>query len=202
MKKMIKLPLFLAIVCVVSTGLLAAVNAWTAPIIEQHQLEEQNAGYLTILGLDGLGTPNMPSHKTISTVATDETLSAKGLTKKTVVTNTSDDSIFGIVYDGSVAGYGGKSSPIVFQVGFVDGYYSGFNYLSHGETPSVGQAKVLDTLNAYLTGTDVALTDNVSASDDFAVDAAFLTMTAGATVTKSKLVVALKASAVDYLASI
>ncbi len=196
MKKMIKLPLFLAVVCVVTTGLLAAVNAWTAPIIEQHQLEEQNKGYLQMLGLENL------NGKAIETTDADETLASKGLTKKTVVTNTADDTVFGIVYDGSVAGYGGKSSPIVFQVGFVDGYYSGFNYLSHGETPSVGQAKVLDTLNAYLTGTDVALTDNVSASDDFAVDAAFLTMTAGATVTKSKLVVALKASAVDYLASI
>ncbi len=196
MKKMIKLPLFLAVVCVVTTGVLAAVNAWTAPIIEQHQLEGQNKGYLQMLGLENL------NGKAIETTDADETLASKGLTKKTVVTNTADDTVFGIVYDGSVAGYGGKSSPIVFQVGFVDGYYSGFNYLSHGETPSVGQAKVLDTLNAYLTGTDVALTDNVSASDDFAVDAAFLTMTAGATVTKSKLVVALKASAVDYLASI
>ncbi len=196
MKKMIKLPLFLAIVCVVSTGLLAAVNAWTAPIIEQHQLEEQNAGYLSMLALENL------DGKTIVTSAADETLSAKGLTKKTVVTNTSDDSIFGIVYDGSVAGYGGGASPIVFQIGFVGGYYSGFNYISHGETPSVGQAKVLDTLNDYLTGTEAALTDNVSASDDFSVDAAFLTMTAGATVTKSKLVVAIKTAAADYLASI
>ena len=196
MKKMIKLPLFLAIICVVSTGLLAAVNAWTAPIIEQHQVEEQNKGYLQMLGLENL------NGKAIETTDVDETLASKGLTKKTVVTNTSDDSVFGIVYDGSVAGYGGKSSPIVFQVGFVGGYYSGFNYLSHGETPSVGQAKVLDTLNAYLTGTDAALTDNVSASDDFAVDAAFLTMTAGATVTKSKLIPAMKAAAADYLASI
>lgn len=196
MNKTIKLPLFLAIICVVSTGLLAAVNAWTAPIIAQHQLEEQNKGYLEMLSLESL------DGKTIVTAATDETLSAQGLTKKTIVTNTSDNSVYGVVYDGSVAGYGGKTNPIVFQVGFVGGYYSGFNYLSHGETPSVGQAKVLDTLNAYLTGTDAALTDNVSASDDFAVEAAFITMTTGATVTKSKLIPALKSAAADYLASI
>ncbi len=196
MKKMIKLPLFLAIICVVSTGLLAAVNAWTAPIIAQHQLEEQNKGYLQMLALENL------NGKAIETTEVDETLASKGLTKKTVVTNTADDTIFGIVYDGSVAGYGGKSSPIVFQVGFVGGYYSGFNYLSHGETPSVGQAKVLDTLNAYLTGTDAALTDNVAATDNFAISAAFLKLTAGATVTRTKLVTALTTAAADYVASI
>ncbi len=195
MKKMIKLPLFLAVVCVVTTGLLAAVNSWTAPIIEQNLINKQNEGYLSILGLDGWGT------KKVENTIPNETLTSKGLTKKTVVRN-SDDTIYGVVYDGSVAGYGGGASPIVFQVGFVEGFYSGFKYFSHGETPSVGQAKVLDNLNTYLTGTDAALTDNVAASEDFTVEAAFLTMTAGATITKNKLVTALTTAAAEYLASV
>ncbi len=197
MKNMIKLPLFLAVVCVVTTGLLAAVNAWTAPIIEQNLINKQNEGYLSILLLEeeGWGT------KAVENTLPGETLTAKGITKKTIVRN-ADETVYGVVYDGSVAGYGGGSSPIVFQVGFVEGVYSGFKYFSHGETPSVGQAKVLDTLNDYLTGTEAALTDNVAASEDFTVEAAFLTMTAGATITKNKLVTALTTAAADYLASL
>lgn len=196
MNKMIKLPLFLAAVCIISTGLLATVDAITAPIISQHETEAKNAGYLKMLGLSNLDGKNIA---TVVLTATDA-LSAKGLTAKTTVTLKSDSSIFGVVYDGSVSGYG--SDPIVFQVGFVGGYYSGFNCISQSETASVGKAKVLDNLNTYLIGTDNVLSTNVLATTDFTVSQDYSTMTAGATYTKTDLDKAMLAAAADYVASI
>jgi len=185
MNKMIKLPLFLSIVCLVATGLLATANAITAPIISQNAVDKQNAGYLAMVNLsDSMG-------KTYALETLNETLTSKGLTGKMVFTNNSDDSVYGIVYDGTVSGFNGD---IVFQIGFVGAVYSGFNCISNSETPSIGQAKVLDQLNDYLVGKN--------ATDDFAVQAAFVTMTAGATYTKTNLVIAIQTAATDYLASI
>lgn len=185
MNKMIKLPLFLSIVCLVATGLLATANAITAPIISQNALDKQNAGYLSMLNLTS------SSGKTLTAETPSATLTEKGLSGKMVVTNDSDESVYGIVYDGTVSGFNGD---IVFQIGFVNSLYSGFNCISNVETPSIGQAKVLDQLNDFLVGK--------SASDNFAVDAAFITMTAGATYTKANLVIAIQTAATDYLASI
>ncbi|MCX5775667.1 MAG: hypothetical protein NTV44_04830 [Firmicutes bacterium] len=185
MNKMIKLPLFLSIVCLVATGLLATANAITAPIISQNAIDKQNAGYLTMLNLSS------STGKTLTPETLSESLTTKGLTGKMVVTNNSDSSVYGIVYDGTVTGFKGD---IVFQIGFVGGLYSGFNCIASEETPSIGQAKVLNQLNDYLVG--------LSASDDFAAQSAFVTMTAGATYTKTNLVIAIQTAATDYLASV
>ena len=50
--KLLLLPLFLGVVCLISAGALIGVNALTAPRIAQVQLERQNKGYMEILELD------------------------------------------------------------------------------------------------------------------------------------------------------
>ena len=52
MKESIKLGFILLILCAVSAGLLAIVNAYTAPVIMQNELKETLASYQTIYGED------------------------------------------------------------------------------------------------------------------------------------------------------
>ena len=189
MKKTLKLPLFLAAVCLISTGVLAVVNEITAPIIATVELEKKNAGYLDILGLESLANHD------IATVATEDALKSKGILQKTTVTEKSSGNVYGIVYDATVGGYAG---PMSFQVGFKDGKYAGFNNVSNTETASYGGIIIAD-LDGLIEGLDAT-------SETSALYAEVKGNYAGKSETWSNITVnallnAFKLAANDYLAS-
>jgi Na+-translocating ferredoxin:NAD+ oxidoreductase RnfG subunit len=178
MPKLVLLPLFLGVVCLLSAGVLVGVNALTAPRIAENEFKKQNEGYLAVLGLDSV------EGLTKEEVTPNETLSGVGVTNKVVFK--SGEAVTGIVYDALVKGYGGD---LKFQVGFKDKNYSGFFVVSQSETPTYG-GKLLEQVNDMIKGqpadgpVPVALTDY-----------------AGATMTKTPLVKAFEACASDYLAT-
>src|SRR5690554_1304507 len=111
--KFLLLPLFLGTVCLLSAGLIAGVNSFTEPVINQMVIDRQNAGYYKVLGIE---SADLPVDKEIS-----QALASDGVTSKKEFK--SGDALIGYVYDVTVTGYGG---PIKFQVGFKDNNFSGF----------------------------------------------------------------------------
>lgn len=190
MKKTLKLPIFLAAVCLISTGVLAVVNEITAPIIATVELEKANKGYLDILDLASLDSHN------IATVDTAETLSSKGILKKTTVTEKSNGDVYGIVYDAKVTGYAG---PITFQVGFKAGKYAGFNNVSNTETATYGGI-IINDLNELIAGIDASAD---TATIYAAVKGNYTGKSASwSDITVNALLNAFKLAATDYSASL
>lgn len=189
MKKTLKLPIFLAAVCLISTGVLAVVNEITAPIIATVELEKKNAGYLNILSLDSLANHD------ILTVATGDTLKSKGILQKTTITEKATSTVYGIVYDATVSGYAG---PMSFQVGFKDGKYAGFNNVANTETTTYGGI-IINDLDDLIAGIDAnAETSTIYA----AVKGNYAGKSASwSDITVNALLNAFKLAATDYLAS-
>ena len=188
MKNTIKLPLFLGAVCLISTIALATVNAITAPIIFQQGEDARNAGYYEVLGVDGGLT------KQATVTATGALLTA-GIDEYVTFLNSTDQTIFGVVFNGSVGGFG--SDPIVFQVGFKAGLYSGYKNISNSETPSHG-ATMLLALNEILTG--LSATSNLATINNAIVaQRSALGLSSSVAVTRSNLTPALVAAATEYL---
>ena len=119
MKDMIRYGLILAIICMVASGLLAAVNYFTQPrIIALAQSQEQ----ATLLELLPLAANFMPVK------SGDEVLYYKGYDK--------DKQLVGVVFKASTKGY---SSIIETMVGLTrDGRINAIKIISQNETPGLG----------------------------------------------------------------
>ncbi|MDD3207546.1 MAG: hypothetical protein PHV19_03420 [Bacilli bacterium] len=164
MNKLVKLPLFLAVAALIAGATLATVNYFTLPIIERREQMALDAGYLELLEIDESKFTTLNRVPETGTIVAESELSAKGIIDYVMYENKSDDSLFGIVYNGSVSGHNSDpSSPIVFQVGFKDGVFAGYNNVSNKETPSYG--------GIYLNGLDEVI-KGISANDETAFQTA------------------------------
>ena len=179
--KFVLLPLFLGSVCLISGGIIAGVNSFTEPVIEQRIIDQQNAGYYKVLEIESADAP--------TDLTPSAALAAKGVTSKKEFKSGSTK--IGFVYDVTVSGYGGK---IMFQVGFKDGKFSGFNVISHSETPSFGGV-VIPKVDERIKNQDASsnVLDLLNGTDN---------LTAGKTVTGNALVAGLSACANDYLTEV
>ena len=152
MNKFVKLPLFLATVALIAGVALASVNYFTLPIITLREQMALDAGYLELLEIDESKYASLNRVPESGTIAAAAELSAKGIIDYVMYENKSDDSLFGIVYNGSVSGHNkNPSNPIVFQVGFRDGVFAGYNNVSNQETPTYGGV-YLNDLDDIITG--------------------------------------------------
>jgi len=152
MTKFVKLPIFLATVALIAGATLATVNYFTLPIITRREQMALDAGYLNLLEIDESKFLTLNRVPESGTIAAGAALSEKGIIDYVMYENKSDDSLFGIVYNGSVSGHNrNPSNPIVFQVGFRDGIFAGYNNVSNQETPTYGGV-YLDDLDDVITG--------------------------------------------------
>jgi Na+-translocating ferredoxin:NAD+ oxidoreductase RnfG subunit len=152
MNKFVKLPIFLATVALIAGATLATVNYFTLPIITRREQMALDAGYLNLLEIDESKFLTLNRVPQSGTIVAEAALSEKGIIDYVMYENKSDDSLFGIVYNGSVSGHNrNPSNPIVFQVGFRDGIFAGYNNVSNQETPTYGGV-YLDDLDDVITG--------------------------------------------------
>lgn len=149
MNKFVKLPLFLATVALIAGAALASVNYFTLPIITLREQMALDAGYLELLEIDESKYASLNRVPESGTIAAAAELSAKGIIDYVMYENKSDDSLFGIVYNGLVSGH--KNNTIVFQVGFKGGIFAGYNNVSNQETPTYGGV-YLNDLDDVITG--------------------------------------------------
>lgn len=149
MNKFVKLPLFLATVALIAGVALASVNYFTLPIITLREQMALDAGYLELLEIDESKYASLNRVPESGTIAAAAELSAKGIIDYVMYENKSDDSLFGIVYNGLVSGH--KNNTIVFQVGFKGGIFAGYNNVSNQETPTYGGV-YLNDLDDIITG--------------------------------------------------
>lgn len=149
MNKFVKLPLFLATVALIAGAALASVNYFTLPIITLREQMALDAGYLELLEIDESKYASLNRVPESGTIAAAAELSAKGIIDYVMYENKSDDSLFGIVYNGLVSGH--KNNTIVFQVGFKGGIFAGYNNVSNQETPNYGGV-YLNDLDDIITG--------------------------------------------------
>ncbi len=149
MNKFVKLPLFLATVALIAGAALASVNYFTLPIITRREQMALDAGYLELLEIDESKYASLNRVPESGTIAAAAELSAKGIIDYVMYENKSDDSLFGIVYNGLVSGH--KNNTIVFQVGFKGGIFAGYNNVSNQETPTYGGV-YLNDLDDVITG--------------------------------------------------
>ncbi|MGI6713472.1 MAG: hypothetical protein ACOX3K_00140 [Bacilli bacterium] len=190
MKKTLKLPVFLGAVCLVCTAALATVNHLTKERITANENAKKNEGYLKVLQLTDVGSKVLPE--------APEALTSGNAFEAGFVTfyqvKNSDDSIYGIAYDGVVTGYAGE---IKFQVGFVGNNYSGFRVITSTETAGYG-ADYLAGLEKNLgVNWQVAITTSQAELETLTMDAE-QGGKAGSTVTRVPIVSALVAAASDY----
>lgn len=181
MNKFVLLPLFLGVTCLLSAGLIAGVNSFTEPVIQQRIIDQQNAGYYKVLGIQ---SADQPVNQDIAS------LSSAGVTSKKQFK--SGDTLIGYVYDVTVKGYGGD---IKYQVGFKAGNFSGFNVIAHEETPSFGGV-ILENNGAKV---DARLKNQSASADILALINGSDNLTAGRSMTRNALVNSLNAIASDYL---
>lgn len=189
LNKFVLLPLFLGLTCLISAGLIAGVNSFTEPVINQNVIDQKNAGYYKVLGIS---SADEPVDKYV-----DE-LASKNITGKKQFF--SGSTLIGFVYDVKVKGYGGD---IIYQVGFKDGNFSGINVISHSETSTFGglilteNGKIIDErIKNKSVESDVfaLLNTNGSGVND--------SMTAGKTITTNALVKSLNNCVADYMAEV
>ena len=192
MNKLLKLPIFLAVVSLIAGATLATVNYFTLPIISLREQMALDAGYLELLKIDESQFVTLNRVPETGTIVAESDLSAKGIIDYVMYENKSDDSLFGIVYNGLVSGH--NNNTIVFQVGFKGGVFAGYNNISNQETPTYG--------GIYLNDLD-SIIQGLRADDE----AAFLTAlneyktdnSLRVTNTEKNLVPALWASASHYM---
>lgn len=132
MNKTLKLTVFLAIIAALATGLLAAVNSITAPIIAANDASSQNAE-LALLYPDA------------STFESVEFTDADGFVQEAYKV---DDSAYVFKVDSR-----GYDSVLSFLVGYDnDGSNSKFKMLSNNDTPGFGQKLSEDSYQEAMTG--------------------------------------------------
>ena len=169
MNKLLKLPIFLAVVSLIAGATLATVNYFTLPIISLREQMALDAGYLELLEIDESQFVTLNRVPETGTIVAESDLSAKGIIDYVMYENKSDDSLFGIVYNGLVSGH--NNNTIVFQVGFKGGVFAGYNNISNQETPTYGgiylndldsiiQGLRADDEAAFLTALNEYKTDN------------------------------------------
>jgi Na+-translocating ferredoxin:NAD+ oxidoreductase RnfG subunit len=195
MNKLVKLPLFLASIALIAGATLATVNYFTLPIIIQREQAALNAGYLRLLGIDDNKLATLNRVPESGTISAETDLSVKGINDYVMYENKSDNSLYGIVYNGTVTGYNtNPSDPIIFQVGFKEGVFAGYNDVSNKETGTYG-GKYLKDLDDVLKG--------VAANDEIAFRTALNQYKSdnllSVTITERNLVPALWAAASHYV---
>lgn len=177
MNKLVKLPLFLGICGAACAGVLAGVNAITAPIIEQARIDAANAAYI-----ETYKEFNVTSeHITIEEVE----IYAANCTTRAVIVN---DAVKGIAYTCSAKGYAGTVS---FQVAFANGQYLGYTDLGNNETSGFGK-DLIDKMTSLIKGNDAneALLNNSN----------YASAIAGQSITGRAIANAVEACRTDYLA--
>lgn len=133
--EIIKTSVVLFLITAVSAGLLAAVNAKTAPIIAENEAKKQEAAMKIVLpAADGFETENLINEKT------DKCITA-------VYKSTND---VGYAVLASPNGYGGKISVAVGVSS--DGKVSGVNIISQSETAGLGAKCVDEDFTSQYTG--------------------------------------------------
>lgn len=178
MNQFILLPLFLGAVTLVAAGALTGVHLLTQPRIESNIEQKKLSGYKEVLGL----SLNDVIHLEDKEVNDD--LAKVGVSHKYRITM--DESEVGYVYDATIKGW---EPGIIFQVGFKDDYYAGFNLISSSETPGIGGV-YLDAVNERIKG--VKIGDPILNDSDPSYTGQTAPVTAGA------LREALEACAADY----
>lgn len=176
MNKLVKLPLFLGICGAACAGVLAGVNAVTAPIIEQAKIDAANAAYIELFKDFSVTSDHITTE--------DVSLSEAGCTVRAIVVN---DNVKGIAYTCSVKGYAGPGS-INFQIGFANGKYHG--YVDLGNTES--KTGIIPLMNATIKGID--------ANEALMSNAKFQAAYAGTTVSATAIAAAVEVCRTDYLA--
>jgi Na+-translocating ferredoxin:NAD+ oxidoreductase RnfG subunit len=154
MNKTTHLTLFLGTVTFICTLALALVNAVTLPIIAQREADLKNQGYLSVLNLQST------SGYTIEKITDLEpALQTGGVVAITVFINELTSEPYGYVYDVSKSGW---EPDMKFQVGIVDGLFSGFNNITNNETPNIGRVflEAMDDVIKGLSATDSQLVIN------------------------------------------
>ena len=177
MNKMIKLPLFLGICGAACAGILAGVNALTAPIIEQAKIDAANAAYIETYKEFGVTS----DHIKIEEVE----IYAANCTTRAVIVN---DKVKGVAYTCSAKGYGGTIS---FQVAFANGKYLGYTDLGNSETPSYGGV-VIGKMSSLINGID--------ANESLLNNSGYASAIAGQSITGKAIANAVDACRTDYLA--
>ncbi|HHX51977.1 MAG TPA: FMN-binding protein [Erysipelothrix sp.] len=151
MNKTVKLTLFLAIISALATGVLAAVNSVTAPIIAANEAGAQTAEIEKLY-------PYASSFEAIEFEA-----DADGLVREAYKV---DEDAY--VFQVAARGY---DDDIVFLIGYdVDGSNSKFQILSNNDTPGFGQRLMEDEYHQGMTGKStsdpVDMISGVTASSD------------------------------------
>ena len=151
MNKTVKLTLFLAIISALATGVLAAVNSVTAPIIAANEAGAQTAEIEKLY-------PNASSFEAVEFEA-----DADGLVREAYKV---DEDAY--VFQVAARGY---DDDIVFLIGYdVDGSNSKFQILSNNDTPGFGQRLMEDEYHQGMTGKStsdpVDMISGVTASSD------------------------------------
>lgn len=133
MNKTIKLTLFLAIISALATGVLAAVNSITQPIIAANEAGAQTAELKNFY-------PNASTFETVEFTADDA-----GFVKEAYKV---DETAY--VFQVASRGY---EDDIVFLVGYdMDGTNSKFKILSNNDTPGFGQRLMEDSYQQGMNG--------------------------------------------------
>ena len=139
MNKLVKLPLFLGAVGCICGGVLAAVNFITEPVIAANEEKKANAAFYE----------HFSNFSKKNVVTVKDELASAGITQKFYCFDESLTFI-GTVYECSVVGYAGKSTPIRFTVSFANGAPNHYVELSNGE--SAQGKKFMDWLKEDVNG--------------------------------------------------
>ncbi len=143
MKKVIQMALFLAIVAGLSGAALSFVYNLTDPIIQEAAIASEKENLVQLYS-------NGEEFKVVETNFGDYP------TLQGVYEVIKGGSVKAHVYKGSVTGYGGASSPIVFLVALEDGKYSGYTVLeASAETSGIGTRIKDAEFKDNIVGTDI-----------------------------------------------
>ena len=138
----------LVLICAIMSGLLAATNNITAPIIEEAERKANEAARLEV----------MPNATGFEEVVVDGELPAS----VTGVYKATND--VGYVFSLTTTGYGGKNT-LKMTVGIgMDGKITDTKVLSHSETAGLGSKITTDAFKSQFPGKDAGLegVDNIS----------------------------------------
>ena len=131
-KVIIKTALSLFLICVVATGLLAAVNMVTSPIIDENNLKAADEARLQVL----------PDAYEFTASTTED--------GKNYYTGTKDGETVGYVFTTSSSGYGGAVEVMTGVK--ADGTVSGISILTINETPGLGMNAAKDSFTGQYSG--------------------------------------------------
>ena len=180
MNKLLKLPLFLGIAGAACGGVLAGVNALTAPVIAENAEKAANQAYYDTFAEFGA---ELDIDKTLTI---NDTLKDAGVKTKASV---KAEGLEGIVYSCTVTGAAtAGGNDLSFQVAFANGNYYGYTTISQKESAGYGE-KTFDYLTNYLPGLDASTTIEKPSA------------VSGASQTWNAVADAIKVCAEDYVAN-